>query len=415
MFVSAVPPIDYSDPWELPFDARFAQLIRRQRRVAYFYHVPDSSTFRYRIYNMIQSLNALSDDISAAWFCLGDGARLNRALDAADVVVVCRTQYSAEVRRLIERVRRSGRRVLFDTDDLVFDVGYIEVIMDTLGQSLGADGPWDSWYAYSGRINATMQLCDGGIATNEYLAKRLNRCSERQVAVVPNFLNREQMAISDRVFSAKEASYFQRDDAIHIGYFSGSPTHNRDFQSVAPVLADLLDENPRIRVRLVGYIEVPAVLHRHEDRIERHSLTDFLNLQILIGSTEINIAPLQVNVFTNCKSELKFFEAAVVGTMTIASPTFTFRGAIEDGRTGFLAAEFAWHDKLRDGIDAICARSDSYLKMLEAARREAQERFSWTNQVPAIERAVFGTPVETMGPPETARLLASGAPVGGRE
>jgi len=35
---------------------------------------------------------------------------------------------------------------------------------------------------------------------------------------------------------------------------------------------------------------------------------------------EIVIAPLQENVFTNCKSELKYFEAAIVGTIPSYSP-----------------------------------------------------------------------------------------------
>jgi hypothetical protein len=41
----------------------------------------------------------------------------------------------------------------------------------------------------------------------------------------------------------------------------------------------------------------------------------------LIARTEVNIAPLLDNVLTNCKSELKYFEAAVADTITIARRT----------------------------------------------------------------------------------------------
>ncbi|MBO7718339.1 glycosyltransferase, partial [Candidatus Saccharibacteria bacterium] len=52
------------------------------------------------------------------------------------------------------------------------------------------------------------------------------------------------------------------------------------------------------------------------------------------------------NDFTNCKSELKFFEAGAVETTTIASPTYAFLKAIENGKNGFLARPGEWYDKL---------------------------------------------------------------------
>ena len=37
---------------------------------------------------------------------------------------------------------------------------------------------------------------------------------------------------------------------------------------------------------------------------------------------------MENNKFTNCKSELKFFEAAIAETVTVASPTFNYKNAI---------------------------------------------------------------------------------------
>jgi hypothetical protein len=56
-----------------------------------------------------------------------------------------------------------------------------------------------------------------------------------------------------------------------------------------------------------------------KDRIEVVPLQDFINLQRSIVEVEIHIAPLQDNVFTNCKSDLKFFDAAICGILTLAS------------------------------------------------------------------------------------------------
>ena len=65
-----------------------------------------------------------------------------------------------------------------------------------------------------------------------------------------------QQAVSAELYEAKRNSGFRSDGTITIGYFSGSPTHNRDFAVAAPALARLMDEDPRIRLRVVGFLEV---------------------------------------------------------------------------------------------------------------------------------------------------------------
>jgi glycosyltransferase involved in cell wall biosynthesis len=113
---------------------------------------------------------------------------------------------------------------------------------------------------------------------------------------------------------------------------------------------------------------------------------DFINLQRVIGSTEINIAPLQDNAFTNCKSELKYFEAAAVGTITIASPTYTFARAIDHGENGYLANSYEWFDQLQEVIEAI----DQLECLSSRARDYVREKYCWFNQWKCIEKALFG-------------------------
>ncbi|MEO6785695.1 MAG: glycosyltransferase, partial [Chthoniobacteraceae bacterium] len=111
---------------------------------------------------------------------------------------------------------------------------------------------------------------------------------------------------------------------------------------------------------------------------------NFINLQCSIGECEVNIAPLQDNLFTNCKSELKFFEAAVVGTVTIATPTFTLADAIEDARDGFLAKAFEWESKL----DEVIRTHDSLGELSVRARETCREKYGWFNQCNVIETAI---------------------------
>lgn len=390
MFTASIPEVKCDNPWLLSFERRFALMTQKQHRVAYFYHRPDNSTFRYRVYNMTQTLNQRSSHVSAAWFYTSDGARLSRVIDASDIIVICRSPYSAFLGQFIARARKCRRPIIFDTDDLVFDTDDVQHIMVTLDQDLASEAAWDRWFAYIGRIGATLRLCDRAITTNDFLAGRIRRFVDKPISVIPNFLNREQLKISDEVLAVKRRSAFERDGRVHVGYFSGSPSHNKDFGIIIPTLAQMLDDDRSLFVRLVGHICASGPLQRHQSRIEIHPFCDFVNLQRLIGSTEINVVPLQDNVFTNCKSELKYFEAAAVGTVTVASPTHVFQHALEDGVNGYISNEIAWRDKLCAVVDSLRGKGDRYVAVAEAAREDAECRYSWTNQLSTIEQTLLG-------------------------
>jgi len=384
-------PFPYADPWQAPLDERLAALAARRRRIAYFYERPDTSTFRYRAFNMVEALRAEpSLDVSASWFHWGDLDKMDRFVDRADVLVVCRTRYDAAVARMLARARARGVPLLFDVDDLVFDTRHVHLLLDTLDQDTGSSGVWDDWFASVGRLGATLRLCDGAITTNAFLARQIEAAAPGlRARVVPNFLNREQQALSRTLFEAKRASEYERDGRLHIGYFSGSPTHNRDFAVAEAALARLLDRDPRLVLRLVGFLEPRGALLRHLDRVERHPLQDFLNLQRLIAEVEVSVAPLQDNVFTNSKSELKHFEAAACGTLSVATPTYTFRNAIRDGETGFLARAHEWEEKLAAALAVVDDR-ERYGAMVERSFRETEAGYGWDRQARRIEAAVFG-------------------------
>lgn len=389
MFTNLPQAAKYNNPWDISLDARRSSLVRRSVRVAYYYDTPDNSTFRYRVYNMVYVLNSLDSRISASWFHSGDGDFLDTLPDIADVIVICRARYDHRLSRLITRARQLGRRVLFDCDDLVFDPSYVHLVLQSLDQDFSNPAIWDFWFAYVGRMNAAMQLCDDLIVTNQFLADQAKRVFSGNIHIVPNFLNDEQMSYSETILEGKRAAaYSSADERIHLGYFSGSPSHNRDFEIAASALAELMDKDPRLHVRIVGFLDVKGPVQRHMDRIERHSLQDFVNLQRLIGETEINIAPLQDNIFTNCKSELKYFEAAIVGTATLATPTYTFRSGIQHGKNGLLVNAQDWQDSILEMVSKLDGNREAYRDLVETAREDAITRFGWSEQLRTIKQAL---------------------------
>lgn len=379
-----VSPAKYADPWNASFPERLRALASGKIRVAYFYEKADNSTFRYRIYNMVQVLNANDPLVSASYFFLDDLHRLGEIADTADILVICRARYNDHVNHLVTAFRKRRKRILFDVDDLVFNTDYAHLILSTLDQNVCDQTTWDYWFSYCGRIGATLKLCDAAITTNEYLAQQIIEFANVPVSVVPNFANREQLDISDQIFAVKQSRPPAENDLIHLGYFSGSPSHNRDFAIVVPALEAVLEDNPRVGVVIAGYIKAGAALSRFGNRVKWFPFHDFINLQRLIGAVEVNLIPLQFNVFTNCKSDLKYFEAAIVGTPSIASPVYVYSRVIRHEENGYLSQAHQWEDAIRKAVSEIGTRKE----MVVCAREDARAKYAWFNQKECIISAL---------------------------
>lgn len=392
MFTAEFPSIQFEEPWASSSDERLSSLVKKTRRIVYFYEHPDTSTFRYRVLNPTLTLASDPDyDTSASWFDLRDLKSNIDFIEHADALVLCRVRYNAAVARLIARARAKRIPVLFDCDDLIFDIERLHLIVHSLNLDQESDGTWEDWFSYIGRVGATLRLCDGIITTNQYLADRaLEYMPQLRTAVVPNYLNPDQQDYSTKLFQAKKASGWRRDENIHIGYFSGSPTHARDFAVALPAVKRLLENDPRIILRVVGFGAFDNEFEIFGDRVEYHPLQNYLSLQKLIAEVEINIAPLQENQFTNCKSELKFFEAAMCGTLTLATPTYTFKNSVKHESTGFLVPSYGWDDALQKAV-ALVEDKNNYINLVEAAFKDIKKRYGWDKQASVIVDAIFAS------------------------
>jgi len=372
-----IAPVDFRIPWDLGFDERLGALERSRRRIAYLYDVADDSTFRYRVYNPVQVLNGLSDTVSAGYFFAADRPHFGRIADSADLLVMCRTKYSDVVNSIATQFRNRGKPVVYDIDDLVFDPAYAHLVARTIGHHLRDDATWSEWFGYVARCGTAMRLCDGCIATNDRLAAHIEAFLGKPVKVLQNFINREQLALSDRIWAAKAAQRFRGDGRIALGYFSGTPTHRHDFAIAWRAIAAVMRAQPAVELMVVGHIDVDAVDADLQPRVRKLPFVDYVNLQRTIGEVDLNLVPLQNNAFTHCKSELKYFEAAIVGTPSVASPAHTFAARIADGVNGHLARAHEWEAVLRRAIDALADPEP----MARAGRADSEAHYAWDHRL----------------------------------
>lgn len=335
------------EPWNVSIEKRIKLLNKNLecKKIIYIYEQADSSTFRYRVYNMCQALN-YSDKYIGTYFFEKELRDIENYINNASLIIITRVRWSLKIDNFIAKAKKEGIPVLFDVDDLVVDLKSLPLLMNTLNVDFDNDANYSYWFSYVSRLRLMASLCDGFISTNEFLNKKISNLFNKPVFAISNFLNEEQIKFSYKLF--KEKTKLKSKKPFVIGYFSGTPSHVNDFRLIASEIEELLRKYNDMVLEIVGYMELPDYLNElvNKKRIIHSNFVDFITLQKKIAEVDVNIVPLINNKFTNCKSELKFFEAAIVGTITCATPTFTYRKAIRQNKTGFLCEEGEWYSTI---------------------------------------------------------------------
>lgn len=310
-----------------------AQDISKKKKLCiYIYDRPDASTFRYRVYNICQLLEG-SEKFGAIYFYSHELEAVFNILKAASLIIFCRTRWSNEYEVLISEVKRLRIPIVYDCDDLVVDISKMPMVCASILADL------DAMLLYASKLYLVAKQADFIFSTNQYLLERLTKLVNKPGFVIPNFFNNEQLEHS------KKLALTKKDNSIFtIGYFSGSPSHYNDLNVCLEEITQFLNENKDSKLVVAGHIKLPEQYSRFYDQkqIEYLPFTDYLGLQNMISNVDVNIAPLLLNEFTNCKSDLKFFEASIVTTPTVASPTYTFLNSIDHGINGLLSCPGDW-------------------------------------------------------------------------
>ncbi len=327
--------------------ASFSKTDRSERiRVVFVSGEPHTAGHKYRVLNLAGALPVKSYDtevISAL-----DAGQHRSALRRADIVWLWRMTWSDSTAELISSARKQGAKIIFDVDDLMFrpELAKVEIIDGIRTQSL-SETMVEEFYA---RVQAVLVNADHCTVPTTALLNEL-RDFRKATTVIPNGFDRAVMDASKLALRKRERE--REDGLVRIGYAAGTRTHQRDLGVAARAIAKALGEFEFLRLVLYkGQIELEEFpeLEARASQIEWRDLVPVGELPYEYARFDVNLAPLEVgNRFCEAKSELKYFEAALVEVPTIASPTAPFRNAIRHGETGYLAnSEEEWLSALRE-------------------------------------------------------------------
>ena len=299
--------------------------------------------YRYRVLHQMEQLSACFLE-SDEYFYLHLEPSMVRNYR---VIIFFRCPLTDNVHKAIKLAKSLNKKVLFDIDDLVIDTKYTEIIPYIKTLSKKEKQIYDDGVK---RIGKTLKLCEGAITTTEALATELKKYVSN-VYINRNVASEEMWKISQDALTMKE-NIKNNNKYIIIGYFSGSITHNQDIEMIKPALIKILEEFKNVKLLLFGQLSLPNFLKRFPTQIITKKFTNWRKLPEIIANVDINIAPIEKNIFNEAKSENKWVEAALVKVPTIASNYGAFQKTIINNETGLLCSNVSdWYISLKTLIN----------------------------------------------------------------
>lgn len=324
--------------------------------------VGDSALFRTKHFSEELEQNGFKCSIT-----IQDNPFLYGYADKFKIFIFHRVLFTSGIKKLIENIKSQKKEIIFETDDLIFDSKYLKEMdylknINSLEKKLYENGIGEEILK-----DDYVKACT---TTTTYLAEKLKEFNKK-VFIVSNKLSKKDVAIADKIIQSK---VHKVEKSIKLGYFSGTISHNKDFATITDALLRIIAKYPQVELFLAGPLDIENRLSKFADRIKQIPYASRNKHFKNVSKVDINLAPLEVgNPFCESKSELKFFEAGIVGVPTVASATQTFKEAISDGFDGFVASDTEeWVSKL----ERLILSPEERCKMGTEARKKALEQYS---------------------------------------
>lgn len=275
---------------------------------------------------------------------------------------------------LIRRLQKSGRRVIFDIDDLLTDVPKF-LVSHSHSQ---AEKP---------HLEQTLRRADAVTVTTARLAGQLRRYSDR-VFIIPN-------CTATRALPPR---HLERPDRAATLVVASSDTVRVDF--IVPALKRL-QEDPELRLRVVAIGPPGEFLASQGLKVERHGLMPYEQFSSFLAAlpNAIGLIPLDESLFSGCKSAIKFVDYSLAGIPVVCSAVPPYGDLVVDEVTGILVPNTAeaWYAAAK----ALALSPDRRQFLAERAQTFCREHFS-LRQAADEWQALFDRLQATASQPLTA-------------
>lgn len=363
----------------------------RVRRVAVYANCDLAQCRFYRVDQRAEQLAAAGYEVTVYDYTK-DHDRYMSDLMKIDYTIFYRVPAFPTVIDVIGKTAEIGIVTIYDIDDLVFDSEYFPPGLETYVGLIDARQHASMACGVSLFAEAAA-LCDYGMASTPSLARHLERrVRTGTVFHQPNALS------SAHLVSMRQERAAPPGDVVTVFYGSGTKAHKLDFERlIEPALARLFQTHGRrVRVVVIGEITISDLLRPWADAIiASRPIANVASYWDLLREADINISVLVPDAFNDCKSEIKWMEAAMFGIPSVVSSTQTHREAIVEGETGFLCET---SEAFYAALDRLVRSPEERQRIGAAARQVVVEAYGLERQAGRLAETIDRTTARQLAP-----------------
>ncbi|WP_158513256.1 hypothetical protein [Francisella uliginis] len=270
-------------------------------------------SFIYRCENLSLALESIGSKVTICHI-----SELPFLLNSSvDVIVFHRPSYSWKLSLVVKIASKKRTLCIADFDDLIFDY---------------------TWAKYSPAVI-------NGILSLKKVRKMYTRNKKAlQLFKICTFSTKPLMDKCDYIFP--KIKKYLLTNSFHynwlgksfeesklrikkITYFPGTKSHDKDLLIVEKILADFINKYSDVELHICGAIcQTQKLMHK---RIFFYNKVSFGEYYKRFKNIWLNIAPLEITPFTECKSALKVIEAAYFNAPTLCSDIWDNRRFVDSG------------------------------------------------------------------------------------
>ena len=342
---------------------------------------------KYRMLQKVEAFESFGVPVEASNYL--DCNRVMSALQICTHVLFYRIPLTDITKQYLDEAQRLGLHVSYDIDDPIFDRATYATNknLDSL-----SSGERDHLLRSSSEYLKALLPADQFFTSTPALARLMTQHTGKPTKIWPNLLDGESWSIIRELEQSTPQA--KSAEVCRIGYMSGSRAHDADFALAAGVLAGLLEKHPQVQLMLGGHFTLPKCLQPFTNQIIGLPFTGYTAYFKQLRNLDINIVPLLMDEFNDCKSAIRYLESAAVGVPSVTSRIGEFAEAVVHGETGYLA------DSPEDWalyLDALITDPTLRRRLGTAAQQQVRERFSLHSKHPALLDCVkhLGITVDT--------------------
>lgn len=254
--------------------------------------------------------------------------------------------------RTIEALKRAGKLLIADYDDLIF--GDEEIALDSSIVKNKVKSPEQAIDIFSNNLDALLEFTYVSTSTTP-LANEVRRFNPSAIVKVnPNFIAPSLLELHNKL-----GTFNIRRSSTSIGYFAGTKSHDKDFPIVSEALYRTLVENPSFQLTVVGPVKLPRAFAMLSNVVAA-PVVNYLRLPGLMTHCQTVIAPLETSRFNDCKSRVKYLEASLSGCRLLATPIPDME-ILGSERMGLMHTTNDWYEALSNPF-----ASDVYQELASA-------------------------------------------------